>query len=253
MNLQFGTGQLFAFNTQVGAIGMAGSPPVQFGGLQDVELDFSFTNKDLYGQSQFPIAVARGLGKVTGKAKFADMSSLIMNELFWGQTLAAGQNFVSANEGPTAIPTTPFQITVVKGATWVTDYGVRNAATGVAMIKVLSGTPVAGQYKCTTGGVYTFSSADNISGISVLISYAYTTAATGYTLAINNQLQGYAPVFQAALQGVFNNQVMAVQLYQCVSTKITIPTKMEDFMIQDFEFSCFVNAAGQLMTISFPQ
>ena len=69
MNLQFGTGQLFAFNTQVGAIGMAGSPPVQFGGLQDVELDFSFTNKELYGQSQFPIAVARGTCKGNRKSQ----------------------------------------------------------------------------------------------------------------------------------------------------------------------------------------
>ena len=36
-----------------------------------MSVDFSFSVKELYGQNQFPLAVARSAAKVTGKAKLA--------------------------------------------------------------------------------------------------------------------------------------------------------------------------------------
>src|SRR5208283_697884 len=59
-SLAFGSGVL---------IGTTSAGPLQFGTLQDVSVDFSFSLKSLMGQYQFPVAVARGAGKISGKEK----------------------------------------------------------------------------------------------------------------------------------------------------------------------------------------
>ncbi len=53
-SVAFGSGVLIA--TPSGA----NATPVQFGTLQDVSIDISFSSKQLFGQYQFPIALARG-------------------------------------------------------------------------------------------------------------------------------------------------------------------------------------------------
>ena len=53
--------------------------------------------------------------------------------------------------------------------------GVVNAANNAAFTKVASG-PVAGQYSYAAG-VYTFASADNVSGISVIIALSAASVA----------------------------------------------------------------------------
>lgn len=59
------------------------------GVLQEVTLDISFTVKSLMGQNQFPVDVARGPGKITGKAKYANIhGSLVAAAL--GTTATSG-------------------------------------------------------------------------------------------------------------------------------------------------------------------
>lgn len=67
-----------------------------------------------------------------------------------------------------AIPATPFQITTSQP--WYNDVGV--TINGMAATRV-TGTPTAGQYT-VTAGVYTFASADNVSGKTAVINYGYT-------------------------------------------------------------------------------
>ena len=81
-SLAFGSGVL---------IGTTSDGPLQFGTLQDVSVDFSFSVKSLMGQYQFPVAVARGAGKISGKAKFANIDGPILNTIFFGNTPATGQ------------------------------------------------------------------------------------------------------------------------------------------------------------------
>jgi len=45
--------------------------------LQDVDIATAFTSKELYGQNQFPAALASGQGKVTGKAKMPQINVLL--------------------------------------------------------------------------------------------------------------------------------------------------------------------------------
>src|SRR6516225_3439263 len=69
MQLAFGSGALWGERTDLGTV--TGVGPRQFGVLQDIAIDFDWTNKELYGQYQFPVAIGRGQAKITGKAKFA--------------------------------------------------------------------------------------------------------------------------------------------------------------------------------------
>ena len=69
MQVVFGAGVLYA--TQLtdasgNALAANVTSPVKFGVLQEVSLDVSFDTKMLYGNQQFPIAVGRGKGKVSG-------------------------------------------------------------------------------------------------------------------------------------------------------------------------------------------
>ena len=147
------------------------------------------------------------------------------------------------------IPSTgPYTVTPAK-AVWVADYGVRDGLTGVPATKTASA-PATGQYSCGTTGVLTFAAAD--AGLTRTITYSYTTTG-GWNMVMANQLQGQAPVFQVALQQTYLNKVYAIQLYACTSTKLTMPTKMEDYMISDFEFSAFANSAGNIGKTSFPE
>ena len=47
----FGSGLMFGTRSDI-----ANATPIQFGTLQDISLDFSFSNKDLMGQYQIPVA-----------------------------------------------------------------------------------------------------------------------------------------------------------------------------------------------------
>ncbi len=244
----FGSGVLYGTRTDV-----ANATPINFGLVQEVEIDETPTTKTLFGQFQRPLAIARGTIKTTGKAKVARISGLAMGSLFYGVTPSTGQVGTIIAEGPTAIPATPFQITVVNSATFVEDVGVINATTGLPLIKVsTASTPIAGQYK-VSAGVYTFSSADNVSGVQVLISYTYTIAATGQKFTVSNQLLGTTPTFSAKFYTTFQGQAVSLQLNQCVSSKFTFKSALEDFVYPSFDFECFADPAGNVMTWSFTE
>lgn len=244
----FGSGVLQGFRTDV-----ATQTPINFGLIQECSLDLAFDTKELYGQSQFPVAIARGKAKFGGKAKMARISGLALGTLFFGITPVAGQVATSFGEGPTAVPATPFTITPANAATFVDDLGVVNSATGLPFSKVASG-PTAGQYSVNaTTGVYTFASADNVSGISVLISYTYTIAGTGEKIVITNQLLGTTPTFQANLFTTFQSKAMNFKLPNCVSSKLVMATKLDDFVLPDFDFSIFADAGGAVGTWSFAE
>jgi hypothetical protein len=240
-HLAFGSGRLYGIPVFPAAL----ITPVEFGFLQECSLDISHSIKELMAQFQYPVDVARGAGKITGKAKFAKISGNAYNSLFFGQTETTGQkNIVDGELHP--IPATPFQVTITPpgSGTFLEDLGVVNAATGIPFTKVPSGTPTAGQYT-VTGAVYLFSTADNSSGISVNIYYSYTVA-TGHNIAITNQLMGYSPSFKVELHNSYEGNDLVVTLNKCISTKLTIPTKLEDHMISELDFSAFADSSNAI-------
>ena len=72
----FGTGKLTATPE--------GGEPVAFGTVQDVTIDVSFSDKELRGERLFPVDVARTQGKVSIKAKFAEIDGKLFNSIFFG-------------------------------------------------------------------------------------------------------------------------------------------------------------------------
>ncbi|WP_230085967.1 hypothetical protein, partial [Burkholderia pseudomallei] len=132
-------------------------------------------------------------------------------------------------------------------AGWVTDLGVKYAATGLPLTRVASA-PATGQYS-VAAGVYTFAAADT--GLAVAISYTYTPTSNtvGETVTMTNQLLGTAPSFKSVVSQVFNGERVTLTLNQCVATKYTFSTKLEDFNIPEFDFSAFVDSSNTLGTI----
>jgi hypothetical protein len=246
----FGVGNIFANRTDI-----SNPTPVRLGTVQDVTIDLAFTLKELMGQNQAPVAVARAGIKLGGKIKMAKLNARAWNDVFFGQTLTTGALVVKVDEGGpagTLIPTTPFQITAVNGATFVDDLGVFNAGTGAQFVRVTSG-PTAGQYSVSAAGVYTFASADNVSAIKVVISYSYTQTTTGGRITALNQLMGSSPVFKLTLGNAFLGNASSMTLYQCIATKLSFGQKNEDFIIPEMEFSAFADSLGRWIDVDMDQ
>lgn len=245
----FGSGVLWGTPTQDASGNLITNPsPVQFGTMQDVSIDISFDTKALYGNLQFPVAQGRGKGKISGKAKLGQMNGALINSLFFGQTLSSGiVNDVYDTTG-TVIPTSPFTITptVPNSGTWSQDLGVRDA-NGLPMTRVASG-PTTGQYS-VAAGVYTFASADT--GNTVFINYQYTaTSTTAVKSDVMNLQMGYAPTFRVDLSNPYAGKFMTMTLYNAISSKLTLATKQDDFMIPEFDFEAFASSNGKVMSYS---
>jgi len=238
MQFGFGSGSAYAVDSA------ANPTPAPFGILQDISVDFSFTNKELTGQFGFPVAVGRGTGKIACKAKNARLSGRLLNMFFSG-TKAAGQTSVAQDESG-SIPGTPFQITVANSANFGIDLGVFDSATSIPFVRVASA-PAVGQYT-VTAGVYLFNTGDT--GKTVKISYTFTIAGTGESITITNPLIGVAPTFKAVATQLFNTLRNTLTLNANVFTKLGWSTKLEDFAIPEMDFSSFADSANNIGTWS---
>lgn len=243
LNPQFGSGVLFGIPN---AGNTATNPtPLQFGILQEVSVDFKADLKKLFGQSQFPLAKARGKVSVTAKGKIGSLDPLFFSQLYFGQPTIAGVQRPVYNEQHAIAATVP-----PTNATATEDLGVINATTGLPLTKVPSA-PAAGEYSFTPGPTasYTFAAADVTAAFPVLLNYIWPDATHGTTLSIANQLMGYAPEFQAVLYNNFRGSLFALQLNSCVMGSVSIPTKQEDFWIADFDLEATADISGNIGAI----
>ncbi|ACB94291.1 hypothetical protein [Beijerinckia indica] len=240
----FGSGILYGLRTD-----SPNATPINFGLIQDVSIDETPTIKELYGQNQRPVAIARGTIKTTGKATLARISGLAMASLFYGVSPSAGQLATQFQE-PSSVPSDPqIGLSVSNAATFADDYGIIFAASGLPLTKVASN-PTAGQYSLSDNK-YLFASDD--AGKAILITYTYELAGIGQSIHVQNQLLGTTPIFQCQFYTTFNGQSVSLKLNACTASKFSFATKLEDFTMPDFEFSCFADAAGNVMTWSFSE
>jgi hypothetical protein len=252
MQLAFGAGALWGNRTDVTGSGIG---PDQFGILQDVQIDWDWTTKELWGQFQFPVDIARGQGKIAGKAKFARIFGAIYGDLFFGQTAATGQLTVSENEAATVPATGPYTVAVANASAFSDDLGVyyaTGANAGNRFTRVT--TPAAaGQYSVNIAtGIYTFAAADANAALSV--SYLYNNATSGRKLVLTNQFMGYTPTFKATFYTTKTTQSvpagLTLVLNACTASKLSLPSRTDDYEIQEFDFSAFADPTGTIGTIS---
>lgn len=216
---------------------------IQVGVLKDVSLDVSFTTKELRGAYQFPVDIARAGGKISGKAKSGLINGGVISAVL-GTTPTTGSKIGVDNE-TSAIPASPYAVTVTNSATWLDDLGVFDNNTGLYMKRVdAAATPATGQYK-VVAGVYTFAAADTLHSVSV--SYSYTAAAVGQTNALVNQLMGSGTVYQLALYNTFRGKNMGVKLYAATIPKLSFAFKSEDYTEVDMDFEAFADASGKVI------
>lgn len=252
MQLGFGSGSLVGTPTiDINGNAISTPTPTQFGILQECSVDFSFDIKELFGQYQFPVAIGRGKGKIGGKAKFAQLSGLMLNNLVFGQSFTNISISSFVDTTGTAIPATPFTITptVPNSGTWLVDMGV-TYADGRSLQRVVSN-PTTGQYS-VAAGVYTFAAADT--GVVVKINFQYsTTSLIGKKITLSNNLMGYAPMFRADLYIPYQGKNFVLTLNNCTSSKISFPTKLDDFFVPEFDFSASADSSNNIGTLSLSE
>jgi hypothetical protein len=241
----FGSGTLIGKRTDI-----TGTPPCLLGTLQDVSLDFDRKIETLLGQYNMPVAAGGGEFKITGKAKFARLQSTQINNLFLGQTLTANSMLeMTTGESDTV---TSGAVTVANNATFVEDYGVFYAATGVQLSPVAS-SPAQGQYTAASG-VYSFNAADN--GAAVLLYYSYTIT-SGNKISLANQLTGPLPMFEISLKETFNyfgtSKDLLVKLNACVSSKLSLPFSNQKFTVAEFDFQAIADSSNNIGTVSLSE
>lgn len=234
----FGTGQLYA--TPVG-----GGAPLRFGALQDVGVDFSADTKQLFGQYQFPLSVARGKSKIEWKAATGQIDVESFNQLYFGQTVTNDEQKIQVfNEAGTVPAMSTYTVTVANGADFFMDLGVYYQTTGLPLRQVTAG-PTAGQYTVNPAtGVYTFAAAD--ASAALFFNYLYTDDSGGATLNIDNALMGNTPKFQLVLSQTFEGKTFTLVLYSCVSEKLGLPLKQDDYLIAEVGGQAQANDAGQI-------
>ncbi len=189
--------------------------------------------------------MARGKIKIEGKAKFAQISANVMNDMFFGATSTTGTTMAIFQEAH-SVPASVSYVFTATNVTGFKDLGCRYAATGIALTLVASG-PTVGQYAVSTVGVYTFAAAD--ASAAMLHDYTYTTV-SGLNLAISNQLMGAGPRFKTVCTQTYTtngiSQTWVMTLNACMSSKLTLPTKQDDYVIQELDFQVFADAAGNI-------
>lgn len=238
----FGTGQLFA--TPVG-----GGAPLRFGALQDVSVDFSGDIKQLFGQYQYALDNARGKTKIEWKASSGNIDAEAFNQIFFGETLDAGDELVQVINEAGAIPAmAPYEVTVTNAANFVMDLGVFYAASGLPLKQVAAGSEAAGAYSVSAGGVYTFAVAD--ASANVLVNYLYESAATGGSLEISNQLMGTTPKFQLVLSQIYDGKNFTLLLYSNVADKLSLPLKQDDYLIAELSGQAMADAANRVARLT---
>lgn len=246
----FGSGILWGtpLSTAAGAA-IANPTPLIFGTLQDTELDIKFELKQLHGQNQFAVAVGRGKGSITGKAKLADIRAAFLETIVFGVAGTSGLTDMVYDTVGAAVPATPFQITptVPNSGTWQADLGVIDSTTGRALTRVASA-PAAGQY-AVAAGVYTFNTGDQ--GKVMYISYRYTATSTvARRISISNLPMGYAPSFRADFYGPYQGKSCVLTLNNCISEGFKLGAKNDDFSVPEVGFTAFADAGGVIGTLA---
>ena len=229
--------------------------PGRLATLQDIDVSFDRTLKELIGQYQFAVDIAGGQVKIAGKAKVAGMQANFYNDLFFGNVLssAAGE-LMAVDESHAAAAS--ITVTPPASGTFVHDLGVFTQSTGNQLTRVTSVPPV-GSYSVTEpGGAYTFNAGE---AGTLLITYSYSvTTATSKEIVISNQLMGLSPSFEIHLQMNYPNNggivnTLNLKLNACKASKLDFPLKNTDYTLPSLDFMAFADASNTIGIITMNQ
>ena len=234
----FGVGQLFIVPPG------ANPTPVNVGTLKDISIDISRDVKELVGSYAFPEDVALGKGKITGKAKSGRIQAGLIAAILAGSTTSTGQT-AAANNEISNIPSTPYQVTALNGATFVQDGGVYDYTAG-KWLSVVASAPATGQYSVTALGVYTFAAANTTHQVGLYYTY---TMVTGNNIDLNNVLMGQATIFQLNAFNTYGGKQFGYKLWAVVFPKLSLAGKQDDYTEVDLEFQAFTDTNNNVINV----
>lgn len=242
---KFGVGYLIG-TAKVDNTGAALANPqsFRFGVLQEISTDFSFETKMVYGATNFAEDFGRGKAKLAFSAKTANIDFDALAALHFGLPVTTGFQGLSAPEVFTAAATVT--VTPPSSGVFVSCQGITDL-NGNRFTRVTA-SPTVGQYSVTAGGVYTFNASDV--GRALVRMYEYKVVGAGSTFTMTASVMGNAPEFSVMLLNDSKGSKQAISLQRCVSDKLTLPFKNDDFVIADFGWEALANAAGSVFTIS---
>lgn len=236
MQFSFGSGALYG----IPASG-ADRTPVRFGALQGVNIDLSFTQAEIHDMGQFPTAIGRGIGGARCSAETATIDARLFNEVFFGVGLTAGTVQAADAEVHTIAGG---QAVATHAGQFIDDLGVLSF--GGTVLDRVAGTPVGYEYACDDAGTYTF--AAGFDGLQVQISYTYRSG-EGNSLDLDGIEMGTMAQFTAVLNEKFQGKEMTIILGLCLSSKLQLAPKFEEFAMQNFDFEAYADASGLVGSI----
>lgn len=241
----FGVGSIWAIPTG------ENPTPLRLAELTEISFDFSVSQKELYGDKDFPIDIRQGQKKLTGKAKQAIVDTEAMQVLIHGGERTAGYDATAEFEAGTLVLSS---VTVANSADFKVDLGVIYKATGKRLKRVdILVTPALGEYSVDTAtGEYTFSAADQTAQTTlgatplVAISYGYFVATGGTYTVKSQQIGGASMNFEVRVQ---DNNGSVYRFLNCSATKTGLGFKTEDFVQPDFEFMVKACCTGEVWSV----
>jgi hypothetical protein len=242
--LMFGSGVALAAPQSSGGNPAPNPTPVALGVLQNIKLTLGADIKSLYGIDQWAVDTAIGKRSIKGSFEFAQISNLLMSQLFFGDATSAGSVDTTTYPGEShTIPATPYEITVTNDAlTPLVDYGVTFADTGIGLKAVATG-PTTGEYAVDLAtGVYTFAAADTTR--PVFINYSWTPASGGSTLTVATHPMGWGPLISLNLVFPYEGGGLGFYLPNVRLGKIDIATKLEDYAMYTTDYEGFAGPNG---------
>ena len=246
----FGPGILIAQRTDITI-----PAPINVGYVQEFSIETAATNKALYGQKKFPLVQAQGTIKATGKMKNATLSGLAINAMMYAGTFSTSNVLQWNIDSTFTTSTTAATITVGSSLTFESDLGVRYASGNLPLQRVSTGSEAVGKYSVSGTNVYTFGGTDITSATPIKITYT-TNNGTGQALIVSNTLIGTTPTFQLDYYTNLNqptSKAFIVRIYQCISEKLAMSFKLEDYMTPELDFGLFANNSDQVYDFVFPE
>jgi hypothetical protein len=238
LTIPFGVGELYLTTND--------AVPVSHyvGGLQELQLKITKTSTGFKGAYLFDLATFITGAAATLSAKYgafkAGLSAAVL-----GGVVSAGSRILIQSEALTISGGTATAL----NTTGFVDKGVCDE-TGKALTRVASGaTPQVGEYKVTSGGVYTFDTGAN--GKAYTARYTYTSAVTGKSTAISNALMA-APTSWFSIDAFNPAEGTGFVFPKALATNLDIPRKNTDPVVQSLEFNIIPDSTGLLGTIYTP-
>ena len=245
--LMFGSGVALAAPQPSSGNPAPNPTPLALGVLQNIKLTLGADIKSLYGIDQWAVDTAIGKRSIKGSFEFAQISNLLMSQLFFGDgtTAATVDTTTYPGEAGTVPASSTYTIQVSQHSlTPLVDYGVTYQASGISLVNVGSGSlTAAGQYKVDlTTGTYTFDSAD--ASAAVFINYSWTPASGGSTLSVATHPMGWGPLVALNLVFPYEGGGLGFYLPNVRLGKIDIATKLEDYTMYTTDYEGFAGPNG---------